>query len=195
MTVSKKSEKYRVLIDVDGVLRDFVAGLKMIYQREYPEHEVGFVDSRKLEDFFPIGEAIYPFMNDQFAEDILVNAPAIPEAIDSLHKWEDQFEIVIATAQPPEGRYPTFRWLGEHRVPASEIHISHHKSRLDGIALLDDALENLIPFEKSGRIAVCLDQPWNKSWNGPRVKSVEEFFIYLQVRLDTPDIYDDILLA
>ena len=178
MTIHKMPRP-RVLIDVDGVLRDFIGSLTGIYLREYPDHQVATVDSRRLEDFYPIGEAIYPFMNEQFAEEILVDAPAFPGAVEALHRWEDRYEIVIVTAQPPEGRFPTLSWLGKNRVPSNEIHMMHEKHRIAGAVLLDDFVDNLEQFQSTGRLAVCYDQPWNGHWQGPRVASVDAFFGFI----------------
>ena len=68
MKASKKI-KPRLLIDVDGVLRDFIGGLASIYQREYPDHKIKPVVSRDLHDNFPIGQEIYRFMDETDPEE------------------------------------------------------------------------------------------------------------------------------
>ncbi|MEL6820343.1 MAG: hypothetical protein AAFP70_01180 [Calditrichota bacterium] len=180
------TDKKRLLIDVDGVLRDFVGSLEKVYLREYPEHKVDFVDSRKLEDFFPIGEKIYPFMDEHFADEILRDAPLIDGAAAAMMQWENTFDLYIATAQPPAGRYPTLHWLGVNRIACNGVHMTRDKHLLKGYALLDDFIHNLEKFSETGRLAVCLDQPWNQEWDGPRVKTVDEFFAYVaeQIRLE-----------
>ncbi len=113
-----------------------------------------------------------------------MNAPPYPGAIEALRKWEDKSEIVIVTAQPPEFRYPTFAWIGNHAIPTNEVKIIYEKHTVDGIALLDDFPDNLELFAKTNRLAVCLDQPWNQhDWEGPRVKTVDEFFQLVQKRI------------
>ncbi|MCB0260034.1 MAG: hypothetical protein KDI38_03140 [Calditrichaeota bacterium] len=195
MTFSGNHHKKTVLIDVDGVLRDFIGSLSAVYRREYPGHVIKPVDSRKLEDFYPIGRGIYEFMDNTFAREILEDAPVFPGAVEVLHRWEDTFDIVIATAQPPEGRYPTLSWLGKHRVPANCIHFTYHKHLLEGFALLDDFTDNLENFAASGRLAVCFDQPWNRRWKGPRVNTVEEFFQVVMDHIRETEIDGNILLA
>lgn len=195
MTFSGNHKKRTVLIDVDGVLRDFIGSLSEVYRREYPDHAIKTVDSRKLEDFYPIGRGIYEFMDRTFAREILEDAPAFPGAVAALHDWEDTFEIVIASSQPPEGRYPTLSWLGKHRVPANQIHFTFHKHLLDGFALLDDFTDNLDNFAATGRLAVCFDQPWNRHWPGPRVGTVEEFFWLVTDHIRKTEVDDNILLA
>ena len=195
MGMDAERKKERVIIDVDGVLRDYVAPLNIVYRREYPTHDILPVTDWALEHFYPLGKGIYEFIDTRFADEILENAPAYPGAITALRDWEDRFEIVIATSQPPEHRYPTLAWLGKHRVPASEVHITYEKQRVPGFALLDDYPVNLHKFEATGRLAVCMDRPWNQDYTGPRVKSVGEFFAYLTVYLHELDSDSDYLLA
>lgn len=175
-----RQSKTRVLIDLDGVVRDFIGSLIRVYRREYPDHQVLPVNSRRLEDFFPIGEEIYKFMEHGFIDEIMQEAQAYPGALEALNRWQNEFEIVIVTAQPDEIRGATYIWIGKNNLPSSEIHISYFKSEIEGYVLLDDFIDNLEEFSNSGRLAVCLDQPWNQNWKGPRVKTVEEFFLYLQ---------------
>lgn len=179
--------KLRVLIDVDGVLRDFIGSLTSVYLRQHPGHTVKPVDSRELENFYPIGREIYPFMNQTFAREILVDAPIFAGVVDAMRQWESEFEYVIATAQPPEGRGPTLSWLGKHDIPTNEIHVCHKKHRLAGVALLDDFVDNLEAFAATERLAVCLDQPWNQHWKGPRVKTVEAFLRYVYSEFQDSD--------
>lgn len=172
----KRITRPRVLIDLDGVVRDFVGSLIRAYKKVYPEHEVKPVNSRRLEDFFPIGTGIYDFIKDGRIDEIMADADAYPGAVEALHRWKEDFEIVVVTAQLPISRAATYMWIGKNDIPANEVHISFHKSELPGFALLDDFIDNLEEFRATGRLAVCLDQPWNKDWDGPRVKNVDEFF-------------------
>jgi 5'(3')-deoxyribonucleotidase len=174
----------RVLIDLDGVIRDFVGSLVKVYKNKYPKHDIKPITSRRLEDFFPIGEGIYHFIENGNIQEIMEDAEAYPGTIEILHKWKTKFEIVVATAQPEFSRNSTILWIGKNNIPTNEIHISYNKSSLNGMALLDDFSDNLADFAATGRIAVCLDQAWNLDWKGPRVKTVNEFFIYLQSKID-----------
>ncbi len=170
----------RVLIDLDGVVRNFVDSLIQVYNRVHPDHKVLPVNSRKLENFFPLGEDVYRFMEPGYIEEIMEDADPYPDAVEALQRWKDEFEIVIVTSQPEFSRAATYTWIGKHRIPSNEVHISHYKSEVAGFALLDDFTDNLQDFAATGRLAVCLDQAWNQSWKGPRVKTVEEFFRYVQ---------------
>ncbi len=173
------TKKPRVLIDLDGVVRDFVGSLVRAYKRQYPHHEILPINSRRLEDFFPIGPDIYKFTEPGAIEKIIEDAPTYPGALEALNQWSAEFDIIIVSAQPEISRSSTFIWVGKKGIPTSEVHITYDKSAIDGIALLDDFIDNLHKFKQTNRLAVCLDQPWNQEWNGPRVKSVSEFFEFI----------------
>ena len=173
-------KKLRVLIDLDGVVRDFVGSLIRVYNRVHPEHDIQAVNSRRLEDFFPIGPAIYKFMEPGFAEEIIENALPLPGALEALRQWKNEYEIVIVTSQPENIRALTYSWIGKHDLPTNEVHITFQKNTIAGAVLLDDFTDNLQEFADSGRLAICLDQPWNQDWAGLRVKTVEEFFRLIQ---------------
>ncbi len=172
----EEKKKLRLLIDLDGVIRDFVGSLERVYKNAYPDHRVLPVDSRRLEDFFPIGEEIYSFMNNGSIDTIMVEAEPYPGAIEALNRWEKKYELVVVTAQPENWRAANYVWIGKHNIPTNEIHVVFDKSKIDGFALLDDFDYNLEAFAATGRLAVCMDRPWNQKWKGPRVKTVEEFF-------------------
>ncbi len=175
--------KPRVLIDLDGVIRDFIGSLIKVYNRVHPNHDVLPVNSRKLEDFFPIGHKVYDFMEPGYIEEIMEEARAYPGALEALNRWKNDFDLVVVTAQPDISKASTYIWIGKNNIPANEVHITFEKSKIDGIALLDDFSDNLEEFAETGRLAVCLDQPWNQHWKGARVKSVDEFFRMVLSRL------------
>lgn len=183
ISMDSENKKTRVLLDLDGVIRDFIKSVESVYKREYPDHVIKEVVSRELHNFFPIGEGINEFIKDKFGEEILLNAPAYPGAVDALRKWQDKFEIVIVTAQPDDWRYSTYSWIGNHRLPVNEVKITYAKHTVDGFALLDDFQENLELFTHTGRLAVCMDQPWNQEWKGERVNTVDEFFELVHERI------------
>ncbi len=178
-----RERKTRVLVDLDGVIRDFIGSLSRVYHNIYPDHKILPVNSRKLEDFFPAGEKIYDFMEPGNVEEIMQDAGAYPDAVEALHRWKDEFEIVIVTAQPDLIKASTYIWIGKHDLPTREVHITYAKSEIRGVALLDDFTDNLEEFARTDRLAICLDQPWNQHWGGSRVKSVDEFFRKVQAYL------------
>jgi 5'(3')-deoxyribonucleotidase len=177
-----KNDKPRVLIDLDGVVRDFIGSLITVYKKIYPSHTILPVNSRRLEDFFPIQSEIYKFMEAGHIEEIMENAPPYPGAVQAMQRWQNEFEIIVVSAQPEISKFSTYIWVGKHQIPTNEVHITYNKSEIEGIALLDDFVDNLEEFAATNRFAVCLDQPWNQSWKGERVKSVEDFFKIVYAR-------------
>ena len=181
----KSKDKPRILIDLDGVIRDFIKGLKIVYLQKYPNHTVSEIVSRDLENYFPIGKKINDFIFSDYFEEISSESPPYPGSVETLKKWEEMFHIVIVTSQYPHWRYSTFNWIGKHCLPTNEIHISFEKYKIDGYALLDDFTENLEGFANTGRLAVCLDQPWNQEWYGARVQNIDKFFQLIQVNINS----------
>jgi 5'(3')-deoxyribonucleotidase len=170
----------KVLIDIDGVLRNYMGYVYELYKREYPEHTVKSVESWSMAEYFPIGEEIYEFIFELHAEEITAKAEPFEGAIESLRGHLNEFDIAIVSAQNEKGIYGTLEWLAKHKVPVREYHFCFEKENIDGDALLDDAPHNLEAFAGTGRLAVARKQPWNRGWEGPKVNSVEEFFKYVK---------------
>lgn len=169
--------KTRVLIDVDGVLRNFDKSVRKCYKEIYPNHKLpDTTESWSLHKTYPIGQDIYKFVWEDHPFDIFAKAEEYEGSIDSLINWSNRYEIVITTSQPLSSLHPTLIWLGEKMVPTNEIHIVSEKYLVDGKFLLDDAPHNLKSFSKHGKVAVCMDRPWNQEWGGLRVYSIEGFF-------------------
>jgi hypothetical protein len=123
-------------------------------------------------------------MEPETIKKILEQAKSYPGTIESLQRWQDEFEIVVVTAQPDLVKSSTYIWIGKNDIPTNEVHISYYKSDIKGFALLDDFTDNLQEFAGTGRLAVCYNQPWNQNWNGPRIHSLDEFFELVQFELN-----------
>ncbi len=175
MRDAEDMEKPRVLLDLDGVIRDWISGLKIAYRKKYPGHRLKEIDSRELGEFFPIGEEIEEFIRRNNRE-IIENAPPYPGAVETLNQWSEKFDLVLVTSQEAWAVKDTLAWLRENPLPVSEVIMTFNKEEVEGVALLDDFIYNLQKFDASGRTAVCMDRPWNREWQGLRVKSLEEYF-------------------
>ena len=170
----------KVLIDIDGVLRNYMGYVYRLYRREYPDHEIKPVQSWSMAEYFPIGEDIYDFIFNIHAEEITANAEPFEGAIESIRKHINEFDIAIVSAQNEKGIFGTLEWLAKHKVPVREYHFCFEKEKIPGDALLDDAPHNLEAFAATNRLAVARKQPWNQVWQGPKVDSVEDFFEYVK---------------
>lgn len=169
----------KVLVDIDGVLRDYMGYVYYLYQKKYPEHNFSKVKTWSMAEYFPIGEDIYTFVFDLHAEEITANAKPIPGAIEALKENMEKFDIALVSAQNEKGMIGTLQWLAKHRVPIREYHFCFDKEKVEGDALLDDGPHNLEAFSETGRLAIARKQPWNDGWKGPKVDSVSDFFQYI----------------
>lgn len=170
----------KVLIDIDGVLRDYMGYVYRLYKEHYPDHNFKKVKTWSMAEYFPIGDEIYKFVFDDHAEKITANAEPFPGAIEAIRENMEEFDIAIVSAQNEKGMLGTMHWLASHKVPVKEYHFTFDKEKIDGDVLLDDGPHNLEAFADTGRLAVACKQPWNDVWTGPKVENVKEFFIYIK---------------
>ncbi|GAB4181503.1 MAG: hypothetical protein Kow00108_18190 [Calditrichia bacterium] len=173
----------RVLVDLDGVIRDFIGGVSIIYKKYYPEHTIKPVISRDLHLFFEIGFDIYDFIFEHY-DQITNKIVPYPGAIESLNVHSEKYDIVIATSQESWGVNVTYQWIEKYKLPVRDIIISDTKEELEGIALLDDWELNIEKFNATGRMGVCYEQPWNSKWNnGHKVKTIDNFFELIEKQI------------
>jgi 5'(3')-deoxyribonucleotidase len=102
----------------------------------------------------------------------------IPEVVDRLAK---RHEIIVLTARhhglnglKRQVVNDTVDWLAKENIKYHDICFVSKKDNVIADYLLDDAAHHLRDFSKVG-IAVAYDTPYNKTWNGLRVYTWEEF--------------------
>jgi 5'-nucleotidase len=166
----------KILLDIDGVLRDYMGYVYQLYAKHYPTHKVTPVSKWNMEEFFPLGKDIYRFVFEEHVEEITANALPIPGELEVLQKYIDRYEFALVSAQNEKGVYGTLEWLSRHRVLVREFHFTFAKETIAGDVLLDDAPHNLEAFAASGRMAVARAQPWNDDWQGHKAQTLEDFF-------------------
>ncbi len=170
-----------MLIDLDGVIRDWVTGLILTYKEFYPDHEIKAINSRFIQNSFPIGKEIEQFIKEN-NEQLILNAPPYPDSLESLNYWSKKYDLVIVTSQEDYAIHDTMNWIDRYQLPVKDVVITFNKEKVSGIALLDDFVYNLEKFSENGGLSVCFDQPWNKEWNGLRVKTLYEYFTLIENR-------------
>jgi len=167
----------RIGIDVDGVLRDFVGYTIEIYKKEFPSHRV--VDYENwvwdLKFNFPDHHNINKWVFNDRIEEIMRNAPAFPNAIDSLNDLvrNTLHDYVIVSSQRKGKEYLTMEWLGKHEVEVPELYFTQEKIKANCEVLVEDKTENLQAYYQSGKIIVPVARPWNRSWT--KTKRYEGF--------------------
>jgi len=176
-------------IDVDGVLRDLVAGLTSAYRYRYPDHEVKPVTAWDLSEFFPIGAEIYDFMwNGETCWQTYMGALPYPGARLFVQKLceLDAVEVALVTCQPTENsRIVTLEWLRIHGFLglADDVFVVGDRAwkwRICFNVLLDDNGETIEAGIVAGADAFCMDRPWNRGFDVPRVCSYDEFLTKLK---------------
>jgi 5'(3')-deoxyribonucleotidase len=177
------SSKFRVGLDVDGVLRDFTGALRTRYALDHPTHKVGRIDRWDFSGAFPIGNDIWDYIYKDRTRELFEDAPPLPGA-KTITRWlkRQGHEIWIVTSQPRGIEHHTLTWLKKNGIIYDHIAFTDAKARIECHVLLDDAIRNLNGFRDSRYgISVCMDRPWDREWAGERVYNFTEFRDLLSV--------------
>lgn len=166
----------KIGIDIDGVLRDFVASVNKVYFREYPTHELLRDNCYDLAQWFPIGNKIHDFIFRDHAKEIYTGALPYQNALGFMNKLK-KHEVTLVSSQPNGNveKY-TILWLMKYKVPHNKLMFTRDKSDFHGDFLLDDAQHNLERISQcNNSIPVCFDRTWNRDWKGQRIKKYHQF--------------------
>lgn len=168
----------RILMDIDGVLRNLVGQIEKIYDREYPNKWRKPITAWGLHEFFEIGHGIYGFAFKKFAYECFGQALAYPGAVRFVLKLVALgHTVVMCTSQNKHTTVMTAEWLYEHKFDFHELYITgqdHKKSgkNMEGDIMIDDGLHNL---EKFNGLKICFEQPWNEGFtDGFRTSNYDE---------------------
>lgn len=182
----------RILIDCDGVLRDFVASVKRVVEREHPEYkgELEIIpDGWNFTSWlkFWTEDETEEFIFGKFYHDIFTNADPYPEAIEDwskLKEWSKKngHELVLVSAQRDQTVNATSEWIAANKFDFREIHYTRDKWKVDGDVLIDDSITKLKLFKEksvSSGDAICFKQPWNTElhnsfWSIDRLSDIIE---------------------
>lgn len=160
----------RLGIDLDGVVADFNAGWMRLHAEEFgSELRPEMVDSwnglHAIGGFDDMREFWSWAAPKEHRRSIFRHLEPYPTAVDSLRSLARQgHRIVIVTTKPAWARTDTFRWLADHDVPTTEVHISDRKSEVPCDVYLDDAphvLEELVA-QRPDSVTCRFVRPWNR---------------------------------
>ena len=159
----------RLGIDLDGVVADFNAGWMRLHAEEFgsdlrPEMVTGWNGLHALGGFGDM-DAFWAWAQATPARpSVFRHLELFPGAAETLTGFvEAGHEIVILTAKPRWAVPDTLRWLADHEIPTSEIHIVHDKHLIACDVYLDDAptvLENLV-VQRPSALVCRMVRPWN----------------------------------
>lgn len=175
----------RILLDVDGVLGDFVTEVVEFcnkYERTLgslgwtPDNVTEFDILRALKC-----EHLQARLDLHMAEsDFCRHMPVYDGAPDFVAQLRGLGEVVIVTS--PYSAVPTWSharlaWLEEHfSIPKHDVIFAKRKELIRGDVLIDDKTENCEAFNRASsyRGAILFDRPWNQKCKLPRAKSYTE---------------------
>ena len=160
-----------LLIDVDGVCRNFVPSLVKIYVDTFGEKPVLPIKTYSMNNSFPRVEdpVDFFFKQKENARYVFRESPMIDGCADSIGRISSNFAIEFVTAQFDGNEGHTIHWLKRYGLGGYPIVFSWEKHKIEGDALVDDAPHNLRDFEITGRPGICFTQPYNWDWKGLRV--------------------------
>lgn len=178
------SDKLRVGIDVDGVLRNFVqkiidmakiGGVEMLEPNEYE-----FL--HQLVGDHTIADHIWGLADWQ--EDVFVDSPQFQKGKLGYDMFcsDPQFEVHIVTHQRKGTEELTSRWLKKHGfVNHVQTHFEEHKLNAPCQVLIDDKPKNVEDYLNNARMGVLIDRSYNKKMNAPyRVSDLIEAYNLLR---------------
>jgi len=162
--------RIRILIDVDGVICDFVTA----YLDSYKELG-GIVPGDFVWDGWAAMEKLpnYDTLNEHVWEDpeLFLRPLPYPGAIDALKALNKKHDVRIVTAVPHIHVYARSLWFAEnapfiHRK--NQIIFTNDKSLVRGDIFVDDYLPHVYAWMKVNvHTGVIIDRLWNKGDGGP----------------------------
>jgi|GEM_PF-2050580 len=196
-----KETKYKIVfIDIDGVLRNFVAKMKEIFLRDFPHEHIIREDRYDLREWTSIKDRIFPWVTDtDSARIIFTEAPEHPRSMIVFLSWLNRSDggfpkFFIVTHQiglrvewtrfwlkqrSIWGKIPVFytfdkpgimKFIIEQQNVITETMIEPRHC-----ILLDDNIKELQGAEAIGIDTLCIDRTWNQEWPGPKIKHLGEF--------------------
>lgn len=174
-----KKKDTRLIIDVDGVIYNFVDAFMDRYKYhggEIPEDWAW--DSWAAMNELPNDDIVNHIWNHD--TDLFWCGSPYPDAVNALELLNDEYDVVIATAVPFIHVPSRANWMEEfapfiHRK--QQMVITSDKSLVRGDFLVEDHLPHVQKWltVNGNFTAMCIDRPWNQDsppWYYNRVPSL-----------------------
>lgn len=181
-------------IDLDGVVADFNAGWIDRYNMERGTSLTSDLVTDwdiipSLTHFEHMGQ-FWRWASDFDGATLFRNLETFPGAVDAL--WtlaKAGHRIVVVTTKPRWAIPDTYSWIGEHRLPTREVHITNRKWEVECDVYLDDAPANLRAFLRHRPdTRICrFVRPWNYPVDGTiDIQDWDEFVEHVTISGTTP---------
>lgn len=181
-------------IDVDGVLRELLVGIRNQYARKYPSREKYLVEPEEVDEWgirkMATREDIGLHMEEislhdpKFSFRCFFRCPAIAGQIEQVKRLyrdlSDEHVVSICTSQDEHPRrVATSMWLMDHGVRSDNVIMSgSSKGDFDIDVLFDDRVKNCVAVEQNGGVGVLKKQKYNEGSRksvGYSADSISEF--------------------
>jgi len=175
-------------IDCDDVVCDLGNAWILKYNQDYD-------DNLKKEDITQwdvsqfvkkeCGKKVFEYFNDPI---LYLKCLEIPNSLNCINILKEQgHNILFISACMPKTMEAKYEWLKKHNYINSinEFIAIYDKSLINVDILLDDKPETIQKFPNG---KMLYSQPWNQSYNLPRVNNWEEFIKFVKK-------YNDLLIS
>lgn len=154
---------------MDGVICDFNAGWMKLHQSEFgselrPEMVVTWDNLHELGGFADMGAFWRWARGRADRPSIFRHLEPFPGALETMAALQGSgHHLVIVTAKPRWAVPDTLRWLADHEIPTTEIHVNYRKHEVDCDVYLDDSplvLPALVTH-RADAVVCRMIRPWN----------------------------------
>lgn len=169
---------------MDGTIADYPEGIRQYLYRHGYNEQIPYPDHYSLVD-----STGWPFKNDHEyisahmkaeEEALYAMLPVYTGVVDTLKSLSDQgVHIRIVTHRLfVHGQHAlvvsdTVRWLDANHIPYKSICFTGLKDSIGADLYLEDNADNIKDLRNTGHHCMVVDQPYNKSVEGPRLYSWE----------------------
>ena len=171
-------------VDLDGVVADYTAGLREVVANERGVDPAALPEQRSW-DFREWGLSAqeYNRLHRHAVVELrmLATLPPMEGAADALWRLSDAgawIRIVTHRLYVNWGHAAaiadTVSWLDDYRIPYRDICFLGAKPQVEADCYIDDAPHNIRELRAAGNTVIVFDQPYNRSFAGPRATDWEQ---------------------
>lgn len=171
----------RVLCDIDGVLADYVSGLRTyVYTHNHSASVFACPDPVSYAMWQTAGwpfsgskDLFWDWHTTAVRDGLLLRLHPYDGAREALRAWAAAgYEVVLATARTE--RSQTVAWLREYRIPYSKLLTGVDKTMLGGDVAVDDDPEQCAQYAARGLQVWHPERPWCQGAVGKTYQRLDE---------------------